>query len=614
MERGKLKELLDGLPAAPGVYLMKNADGEILYIGKAKNLRSRVRSYFAKSGQDTRFLARNVRRLIDDIEIVLTASEKEALLLENNFIKAHTPRFNIKLRDDKEYICLRLDARTPWPKLEVVRRPKKDGALYFGPYHSASSARETLKVVKRNFKLRSCKDGFMKNRTRPCIQHQMHRCLAPCTLPVVRDEYLRQVTYVRLFLQGRKEDLIEELKAEMAEAADNLAYEKAAMLRDQIQAVTATLAPQRVVVPGGIDQDVVGMSREGDQVELVILEIRGGRLEGSRDYHWSGQEFPDDDILSSFLMQRYGDEASIPKEIIASKPLQAGGPIAEILSEKRGAKVRITCPKRGQKVRLATMAEMNAAQRLKERLKDVDLVKDRLEAVQKRLKLPKLPARIECVDISHLGGTGTVGAISVLVDARIRKDLARTYRIKNAPPGDDYAAMREVLERRFSRARAGEAGWEAPDLLMVDGGRGQLSVALAVLSDLDITGQPVVALAKERARDEEAWQDRVFLPMRKNPIPLKARVSSLHLLALARDEAHRLAVGFQRKVRRKTIASELDAIPGIGPKTKRMLLRTLGSVSRIKAASLDDLAKVEGVGVKLARKIKDGVSGEVQKQ
>ena len=448
----------------------------------------------------------------------------------------------------------------------------------------------------------------MKNRTRPCIQHQMHRCLAPCVLPVERDEYFRQVDYVRLFLQGRKEDLIEELKARMSEAADTLAYEKAAMLRDQIQAVTATLSPQRVVVPGGIDQDVIGMCREGDQVELVILEIRAGQLKGRRDYHYADQAFPDDEILASFIMQRYREKEGIPKEIIVSKPLSEFEPLSDILSEIRGKKIRVICPKRGDRIQLTTMADLNARQRLKERLKEDDVVVGRLTAVQKRLRLLKLPRRIECVDISHLSGTGTVGAVSVLIDSRVRKDLARVYRVRSATKGDDFAAMREVLERRFSRAKAGEAGWEAPDLLIVDGGRGQLSVALAVLADLAIEGQSVVGLAKERARREEGYQDRVFLPMRKNPIPLNAKVSALNLLAIARDEAHRMAVGLQRKVRKKeTIASELDKIPGIGPKTKKALLKELGSLNRIRAASIGDLASVSGVGEKLALRIKEGL-------
>ena len=392
MKREKQKKLLENLPASPGVYLMKSADGKILYVGKAKNLRSRVRSYFSNTGQDTRFIARNTRRLVDDIDIILTTSEKEALLLENNLIKEHTPRFNIKLRDDKNYICIRLDLRVEWPKLEIVRRPKKDGANYFGPYHSAASARETLKVVKRSFKLRSCKDGYMKSRARPCIQHQMHRCLAPCVLDVDREEYLRQVTYVKLFLQGRRDDLINELQTRMMDAASNLEYEKAALYRDQLQAVTATLAPQRVVTPGGSDQDIVGMSRDGDHVLLVILEIRNGHLKGRLDFHYSGLESPDDEIISSFLMQRYSEKELEARTIVVTKPLQDESVLSEILSEKRGRKIRLTFPKRGDRAKLGTMADLNAEQLLRTHLKEADAVTDRLVAIQRRLRLPKLPS------------------------------------------------------------------------------------------------------------------------------------------------------------------------------------------------------------------------------
>lgn len=603
MKKDKQKKLLESLPTSPGVYLMKSAEGIILYVGKAKNLRSRVRSYFSSSGQDPRYIARNTRRLVEDIEVILTTSEKEALLLENNLIKEHTPRFNIKLRDDKNYISIRLDTRVRWPKLEIVRRPEKDGASYFGPYHSAAAARETLKVVKRSFKLRSCKDGYMKNRVRPCIQHQMHRCLAPCVYDVDRQEYMGEVDCVKLFLQGRREALINELKRRMENASAEMAYEKAAVYRDQIQAVNATLTPQRVVTPGGGDQDVVGIAREGDQVQLAIFEIRKGFLKGRLDFHYDGQESPDDEILSSFLMQRYDADRAVD-EIIVSRALQDEAALGEVLTEKRKRRVRVTCPKRGDKAKLCAMADLNAEQLLQTRLKETDNVTRRLAAIERRLKLPVTPRRIECVDISHLGGTGTVGAISVVVDGQVRRDLLRTYKVKSATEGDDYAAMREVLERRFERARTGEPGWEAPDLLVVDGGRGQLSVARAVLSDLSMASQAVVALAKERTEKGDEWQDRVFLPMRKNPIPVSARLSALSLLALARDEAHRGAVGYQRKVRKKrTIVSELDRIPGIGPKTKTALLKQLGSVKRIREADLDTLSAVAGVGRELAKRI-----------
>ena len=610
MNPEKQQQILENLPSSPGVYLMRNARGKILYVGKAKNLKHRVRSYFADHSSDSRYIARNVRRLVEDVEVVLTNTEKEALLLENTLIKTHQPRFNIKLRDDKNFLCLKLDETAKWPRLEIVRRPKKDGALYFGPYHSATSARQTLKVVDRSFKLRSCRDSYMRNRARPCIQHQMHRCLAPCVLEIDREEYLSQVAFVRLFLQGKKKDLIETLEAKMRTAAKEFAYEQAAVYRDQIAAVKATLAPQQVVLQNDIDRDLIGMHREGDRIQLVILEIRNGNLGDRHEFFETEQEFPDEEIMSSFLMQRYLSDVLIPKEIILSRDIgDAAVALEEILSEKRGKKTSILFPKRGERVKQVALAEINAKQLLETRLKAADDITDRLQTVQRRLRLPRLPRRIECVDISHLGGTGTVGAISAMIDGKIDRGAGRTYRIKTVGEGDDFGAMKEVLTRRFIRAKAEASGWEAPDLLVVDGGRGQLSVALAVLRELDVTDQPVVALAKARETEQRSETDRVFLPGRMNPIHLKARITALHLLAAVRDEAHRMAVGFQRRVRKKsTLSSELDGITGIGAKTRTLLLKTFGSVKKIREATDAELMAVPGIGKETAKRIREGLA------
>ncbi|MDJ0761690.1 MAG: excinuclease ABC subunit UvrC [Myxococcota bacterium] len=609
MDADKLKELLDTLPGSPGVYLMKDGRGTIVYVGKAKNLAKRVRSYFTPSTSDTRFFRVHIRRLVSDVEIVLTASEKEALLLENSLIKLHSPRFNIKLRDDKDFLCLRLDLKHPWPKLEVIRRPKKDGAIYFGPYHSASAARETLKLAQRHFKIRSCTDRFMANRVRPCLQHQMHRCPGPCVLDVDREEYLRQVGYIRLFLLGRREELESELKDRMQQAADALEYERAASLRDQIRAVRETLAPQKVVTPGGGDRDVIGFNRQGDQVQVAILQVRTGRLSGRIGFHFTDQEFPDEEILSSFLIQYYTVPDRIPNEILVSRPIDSGTAAAAILSEVRGKRTMVAHPKRGEKASLATMADLNAAQLLAAQMREADSITDRLTAVQRRLHLPTLPRRIECVDISHLAGGAAVGAIAAVIDGHVDRAAGRTYRIRTDAKGDDYAAIREVLDRRFVRAKNNEQNWSAPDLLVIDGGRGQLGVALAVLADLEIKNQAVIALAKERERGKKVETDRIFLPGRKNPIHLKARFSPLYIVAAARDEAHRLANTFQRKQRRKkAIISELDAIPGVGPKTKKALLTQLHSVKGIREAPIETLIKIPGVGPNLAEKIKQALA------
>jgi excinuclease ABC subunit C len=605
MGQNKIEKILEKLPRSCGVYLMKTARGKIVYIGKAKNLRSRVRSYFSPKSSDTRFFARHVHEIVKDIEIVLTASEKEALLLESTLIKEHSPRFNILLRDDKSFLSLRLDPHAKWPKLEMIRHPRKDKALYFGPYHSSTAARETLRIVNRNFRLRSCKDRHMANRIRPCLQHQIHRCLGPCVLEVDHNEYMSQVNYVRLFLLGRREELLDKLVAEMKTSALEYNYERAATLRDQIDAIKSTLAPQHVMIPGGKDQDIVGLCREGDQVQLVVLEVRKGRLIGKSDFHFTGQEFPDDELISSFLMQRYMKQQPIPDEIITPCQLEDKTPLEEVLFERRNKKTAIIYPKRGQRVDQLALASINAKQILETRLQDADNIANRLAAIQKRLHLPKPPKKIECVDISHLSGSNTVGAISVVLEGHVNRAGGRIYRVRIQTHGDDYSAMKEVLSRRFTRASHGETGWEAPDLLVVDGGRGQLLIARSVLADMGLDSQPVVSLAKERTGNQSAETDRIFIPGRKNPIPIKPGISPLLLLALARDEAHRLAITYQRKLRKKkVITSELDDIPGVGPKLRAALLKEIGSMKKIRAASFNDLTKVAGIGSAIAKKIK----------
>jgi excinuclease ABC subunit C len=606
MNKTKLAKLLKRLPRSPGVYLMKDAKGQIIYVGKAVSLRDRVRQYFTPGSSDTRLQIDSLRRRIADVDMVPTASEKEALLLEYNLIQRHTPPFNIRLRDDKNFLSLKLDPGHEWPKLELVRRPAKDGAYYFGPYHSASAARETLRLVNRHFKLRSCSNRSFARRQRPCLQHQIHRCMAPCVLDVDREEYAHQVRFVRLFLEGRRNDLVTVLERQMKRAAGTMAYERAALLRDQIRAVEKTLAPQRITSFRRVDQDVVGLHRDGDRVQIAVLLVRSGRMTGQLDFGFSRQAFPDEELLSSFLVQRYAEGAEIPHEVVVSRPLPDAGVLAELLTEERGRKVRVIFPRRGPRVAQVRMADTNARQIFESRSSEQRALEDQLSAVQRRLRLPGPPHRIECVDISHLGGTNAVGAIGAVTDGQVDRSRGRTYKLRAAGDGDDYAAIEELLGRRFRRAAAGETGWEAPDLLVVDGGRGQLARALAVLGELGIDDQPVVALAKQRQGSATATSDRLFLPGRANPIALRAGTSPLRILALARDEAHRRANRFQSRTRRRIAkTSELDRIPGVGPKIRAALLTRIGSLKQIRQASLEDLAAAPGVGPKLAARIKE---------
>ena len=609
MKEKDLKQLLDGLPASPGVYLMRGNQGKIVYVGKAINLRARVRQYFTPGTTDPRHFVRNLRQKLTSIEVVLTTSEKEALLLEYNLIKRHSPRYNLRLMDDKNFLCLKLDLDDEWPTLEMIRKPKRDDAIYYGPFPSARSARETLKVINRYFRLRSCSRRAFANRVRPCLQHQIHRCQGPCVLEVNHDEYMEQLRYVRLFMEGKKDDLIEQLRDRMAAAADEMAYERAVMYRDQIAAVEQTLAPQRITDFKDIDQDLVGFYREGDQVQVAVLEVLRGRLAEKRDFFFKGLEFPDHEIISSFLVQRYTHAMRIPHEVIVSRPLPDTAALSELLTEQRGGVVRVIHPRRGARTDQIKMADLNARQEFETHTRDREDIRERLETVQKKLRLAAIPERIECVDIAHLGGRDTVGALSAVINGKIDVKAGRIFRLKIAAGGDDYRAMGEVLTRRFARAAKSEQGWEAPDLLVVDGGRGQLSIARTVLEELGLPEQEVVALAKDQDGSGETTGDRLFLVGRKNPIPLRAQTSSLHLLAMARDEAHRLANRYQRKIRSKrTLRSALDDIPGVGPKTRRALLKAFRSVKGVRGASVEELVQVKGVGIGLAKIIADTLS------
>ncbi len=599
-----LVEILDRMPVEPGVYLMKDKKGRIVYIGKAASLRNRVRSYFMRSG-DSRAFVGLLSRLLSDIETVVTNNEKEALLLENNLIKQHQPRFNVKLVDDKNYLVLRLQPQGRFPRLEVVRKIHKDGAKYFGPYHSATSCRATLTVVNRHFKLRTCTDHVLGTRKRPCLQYQIKRCDAPCVFPVAPEEYGKQVQDVALFLEGKDTELLERLRSRMKDAAHDTEYEKAASLRDQIRALEQTLEEQRVVSPDMRDQDIFGYYREGDLVEIVVLHVRNGKMLGRRNFSLKGQEFPTDEVLSSFVSLYYELGAYIPDEVLLPVEIEDHAVKAEWLSDRRDAKrVEILVPQRGTRAKLIELAQKNAGSSFVTRRDKRKDVEDALAKLQSRLNLGKPPHRIECFDISHIQGTATVASRVVFIDGEPAKSEYRTFKIKTAT-NDDFASMYEVLSRRFRRAKEDkDPAWRLPDLLVIDGGKGQLGTALAALRDCQIdpgkVGLDVVGLAKERVLgaegQEEKQPDRVFLAKAKDPIKLRANTAELFLLARIRDEAHRFAITFHRKLRkRRTMRSALEDVPGVGAKRKRELLRQLGSLKRIKAATLEELEAIEGM-------------------
>ena len=601
----RVREKLERLPRAPGVYVMRGAGGKVLYVGKASDLRSRVRSYFTPGSADDRFFV--VARLddeLDDLDTIVTATEREAFLLENSLIKELRPRYNIRLRDDKDYLSVRLDERVEWPKFELVRRPKPDGARYLGPFSSAHAAREAVRIVQRLFRIRPCRDSLFRGRTRPCLVYQLGRCDGPCVLPVDREAYRAGVRRAAALLEGRRDAVLEELRGEMRVASAALDFERAAGLRDDIAAVERVSwgEPQDVIEISRVDRDVVGLHRDGPVATVVVLEVRSGKLVAVRPYAFSGVEVPDDVFLSGLLDQRYAGGATPPDEVLLPLPIAEPQILAGFLSAARGRRVEVFVPKRGHRHRLLEMARANAEQRFREEWRDRESAEAQAQAVAAALGLRRPPHTIECVDISHWGahaeGGATVGAMTAMRDGRFEKARYRHFRLRGEHAGDDYAAMREVLLRRFERARSGDPRWAAPDLLVVDGGKGQLAVAAAVLRDVGVQDSGLAAIAK--AED----LDTIYVAGRANPLKLRPQAPALHLLARLRDETHRFAVTFQGKVHgRRRLTDRLAGIPGIGPATRRRLLTAFGSVARVAAATVEQLAAVDGVTEAQARAV-----------
>jgi len=608
-----LEQKLASLPVAPGCYVFKDKSGAVLYVGKAKSLRSRVRSYFQEGGSDARAFIPFLRRHAQDLETIVTATEKEAAILENSLIKERKPRYNVKLRDDKEYLSLRLSLEHAYPRLELVRKPTKDGASYYGPYHSATAARRTLNLVEKHFKLRTCSDREIGQRKRPCLEYQIQRCLAPCVLEIDRELYAQQVRAVGLFLAGRHDELTRDLQERMKSASQNLEFELAGIYRDQLAAVESARQAQRVVVVSDRDQDVLGIYREGDLAELCVMVVRQGRMIDTGSFSMKNVELPDDEVVATFLREHYGEggsgQAHVPDEVIVPTLPEGVDGVSEWLMERRAevvesrrSKVEVLAPARGPRRALLEMATDNAKHAFEEKRRAADDIDQRLARVQERLRLPTLPRRIECCDISHLGGADTVGAVVALLDGQLDKKRYRSYIVRSAGAGDDYQAMFEVLSRRFRRGKAAkedeaESSWDLPDLFVVDGGRGQLGVALAAAHDLGLHDLCIVGLAKEKENVVgDKLVDRVYLPGQKNPIPLRPNSPELFLLARARDEAHRFSNRGRTKVgKRRRFASELDSIAGIGPKTRSSLLKTLGSVAALRQASDEQILAVPGV-------------------
>jgi excinuclease ABC subunit C len=532
-------------------------------------------------------------RKAKSLDTLLTTTDKEAFILESNLIKKHLPRYNIVLRDDKQYPWLRLDTKEPYPNLSIVRRLKKDGARYFGPFSSANSVRSTLKLIDRIFQLRKCKGSTLPQRGRPCLNFQLNQCLGPCANQVPEEAYKEFIDQVVLFLEGRSQDLMKELKKSMHAASEELDFEKAAKIRDQINAVEKTVERQNVVSPKMEDQDVIGLAQKEGAFQIVNLFIRKGYLSGSRSYFIRNEGGTASEVMEAFLKQYYDRHSFIPKRILVSEPVEDLSSLEGWLSEIGGKRLYLEHPSKGEKLRLVKMAVTNAENLLIRRGEEND--QDVLAVAEGVLKLRKRPRTMECVDISNTYGDMAVGVTVSFVDGFPHRAGYRNFKIKGIEGIDDYAMMAEVIRRRLSKG-------SPPDLLVVDGGKGHLQAVKKAIDEMRTDNPPeLVAIAKG---DQKGEGEKVYIPGRKNPVKLRHDHPLLFLLMRIRDEAHRRAITYHRKLRRKAfIASDLDQIPGLGPEKKQSLLRYFGTLSSIQNASIEELTKVPGITLSLAERI-----------
>lgn len=588
-------------PAACGVYLMRDAAGKIIYVGKALNLRKRLASYFSRVEQadaKTRLLIRRIEAL----ETIITATENEALILESTLIKRHRPRYNVILKDGKRYPSLYLDTHNPWPHLTVVRKTNERKGLYFGPFSSPGAVHATLKLIHKTFKLRKCTSRTFTRRSRPCLQYQINACYGPCCLVVDAAMYQAMVQEVVLFLKGRTPTLLKQLQREMRTAAAQEAFEEAAQLRDRIMALERVLEKQVAVTTDFKDRDALALARAEDCVVIMLMTARGGYLSGKQSFQFSEILSGDGEIMEGFIRQYYEKAGFAPPEILVSLPLENAGVLEDWLTLHTGHRIHILAPQRGEKHRLVEMARQNAQSTLAELTSGRRDRAARLQRLQQRLKLMHLPHRIECFDNSSFGGQNPVAGMVVFVDGQPLKSDYRKYHLAPQTQWDDYAAMQEVLQRRFDPTTSSTL--PHPDLLMLDGGKGQLQIALRVLEALNLTDRfDVLALAKKDKKRGET-QDKIYRPQRANPVSIGRDADLLLFLARVRDEAHRFAISFQRQSRKtKGLHSVLDEIAGIGRQRKRQLLQHFGSLTRLRAATLEELCALPGITPQLAQAV-----------
>ncbi len=597
-----LATALAEVPRASGVYLFKDGTGKVLYVGKAVNLRNRLGSYLKTPERHHPKTALMLKKMAR-VDYIITAGGREALILERNLIKEHHPRYNVMLRDDKNYLCLRLDLKEEFPALRFVRRFSPDGALYFGPYTVAGMARETLKVMKEVFRVRTCKERRLAPRSRPCLEFQLQHCLGPCAGMVSAADYGQAVQEAVLFLKGKSGALLKKLKADMEQAAAHLDFERAAVLRDRLRAITNTLERQDMARPSFKDQDVLGLAQENGQALILVLLVRGGLVTGSREYLFPELP-PDGDLLGAFVKQYYAEGRPLPDEMLLPLEIPDQRLLEALLSEEKGAPLRLLVSQAGERARLLSLAAENARSALKRRRTAPEPGAALLD-LKERLSLPRPPFRLECLDISTLQGEQPVGSLVAFSHGAPDKSGYRRFRIKGVAGQDDYAMLREVVLRHY-----GKEGQVRPDLLVVDGGRGQLNVVLQALKELNLENLSVVGLAKAGLQQGKEVRDRLFLPGRKNPRFLPANSPGWLLLLRLRDEAHRFAITYHRKrARKEMVESVLDRIPGIGPVRRQRLLQHFPNIEALKAATAEEVAAIPGFNQKVAEQLKEGLAG-----
>jgi excinuclease ABC subunit C len=597
-----LQQKIESLPSLPGVYLYRNAQGKIIYVGKALSLRQRVRSYFHES----RPLDPKTERLVSevaDLEYIVTDSEVEALILESTLVKKNQPRYNVNLKDDKSFPYLKLTVNEPFPRIFITRRIKKDGALYFGPFLPASYARQTIKLVNKYFRLRTCNLEIDGTLPRPCLDYQMKRCLGPCVTGLcTKEQYDRAVEDVKLLLSGKTDELIRELERRMNQAAEDLRYEAAAIYRDWIAMVHGISERQKMILEGQDDTDLFGYHQEGVQLAMEVFAMRGGRVVGRREFYWEDLiSFDPSEFFSQALKQYYLQDTFTPKEIYIPADIEDADILEDWLSERKGSRVHVRSPKRGMKSGLLDLVMRNAQIAYEGRFRILKPKgEELLKPLQEVLGLDALPRHIETFDISHVQGSDTVASMVLCVNGAMKRSGYRKFRIESVKGPDDFASMREVVHRHYENALEEDEG-KLPDLVLIDGGKGQLSAAVAALDDLGLENQAVAAIAKK--------EEILFVKGREEqPIALPKDSPLLHLMQMMRDEAHRFAVSYHRKRRElRDFDSELMDIPGIGEVRKKVLLRAFGSLERVKHAGFDELAPY--VGPKAATQILNHFKG-----